>query len=475
MNMKKALAGLSAGLVAVSAMATTAFAEETNINLFAWDYQTNTYTTSVNVYGDYGYLNNGDRLEFAIVYSDAKTGFDDPNNNIGANPADTVADEFTYNDSHAEISAVKVNGYTAYPYAVQYHEVNDEGEYVYKLSGNKYVPSIKTVKAVPYGNPFTNDQVRVVYYVVNVGAFGSNALENWSGYVENAWDAVTIPAGRYEKLDLTIACKEGDVYNKNELTVNQYWGDATRVYFRTDRIANTGYAKPGDFIENGANLANIWGNENASNWVLNLVKETSARTNIAWDSLTSYDMTVANTNALKAAKTAKLVLTLNADVKDALAKVKVTSVWNNANDYQDGDVNWNIASETTAYAVGAIGNTLTIELPVEAVYSAAYDKVVEALKFEVIDTSADFGAGTANDIKRANIVSAVITVSNDESEEIDVEEPIEPKPDDEDEITVDDDKTDTEEPADTNPGTGAAIALVPVVLAAAAAVVAKRK
>ena len=288
-------------------------------------------------------------------------------------------------------------------------------------------------------------------------------------------NGASIPAGRYDALDITVVCKEGNATdNKNELKVNQYWGDATRLYFRAVSIADNIYgSRCGELT--GVSLLNVWGNANASNWVLNLVKETSARTNIAWGSFTSYDMTVANTNAIKAAKTAKLVLTLNADVKDALAKVKVTSIWDDGYKYQAGDYNWNIASETTAYAVGAIGNTLTIELPVEAVYSAAYDKVVEALTFEVIDTSADFGAGTANDIKRANIVSAVITVSNDESEVIDVEEPIEPKPDDEDEITVDDDKTDTEEPADINPGTGAAIALVPVVLAAAAAVVAKRK
>ena len=451
MNMKKALAGLSAGLVAVSAMATTAFAEETNIDLFAWDYQTNTYKTSVNVYGDYGYLNNGDHMEFALYFSDE--------------------------DSLNEINEVKVNGYTAYPYAVLATIQGDNPDTV----GTVETSYDKLMKKADINWWGMNDaekaaflkSVKVAYYCLNVGAFGSNAYNDFTGFVEAGLNGASIPAGRYDALDITVVCKEGDVYNKNELKVNQYWGDATRLYFRAVSVAGNTYGSACGDLAN-VSLQNVWGNANASNWVLNLVKETSARTNIAWDSLTSYDMTVANTNALKAAKTAKLVLTLNADVKDALAKVKVTSVWNNANDYQDGDVNWNIASETTAYAVGAIGNTLTIELPVEAVYSAAYDKVVEALKFEVIDTSADFGNGTSNDLKSASIVSAVITVSNDESEEIDVEEPIEPKPDDEDEITVDE-GTDTEEPADTNPGTGAAIALVPVVLAAAAAVVAKRK
>lgn len=452
MNMKKALAGLSAGLVAVSAMATTAFAEETNINLFAWDYQTNTYKTSVNVYGDYGYLNNGDHMEFALYFSDE--------------------------DSLNEINEVKVNGYTAYPYAVLATVQGDNPET--DETETSYDKLMKKADINWWG---VNDaekaaflkSVKVAYYCLNVGAFGSNAYNDFTGFVEAGLNGASIPAGRYDALDITVVCKEGDATNnENELKVNQYWGDATRLYFRAVKIGSNQYGSACGDLTN-VSLQNIWGNANASNWVLNLVKETSARTNIAWGSLTSYDMTVANTNALKAAKTAKLVLTLNADVKDALAKVKVTSVWNNANDYQDGDVNWNIASETTAYAVGAIGNTLTIELPVEAVYSAAYDKVVEALKFEVIDTSADFGNGTSNDLKSANIVSAVITVSNDESEVIDVEEPIEEKPDGEEEITVDDDKTDTEEPADTNPGTGAVIALVPVVLAAAAAVVAKRK
>ncbi len=453
MNMKKALAGLSAGLVAVSAMATTAFAEETNINLFAWDYQTNTYKTSVNVYGDYGYLNNGDHMEFALYFSDE--------------------------DSLNEINEVKVNGYTAYPYAVLATVQGDNPDTV-GVTETSYDKLMKKADINWWG---MNDaekaaflsSVKVAYYCLNVGAFGSNAYNDFTGFVDAGLNGASIPAGRYDALDITVVCKEGNATdNKNELKVNQYWGDATRLYFRAVSIAGNTYGSGcGDLT--GVSILNVWGNANASNWVLNLVKETSARTNIAWGSFTSYDMTVANTNAIKAAKTAKLVLTLNADVKDALAKVKVTSIWDDGYKYQDGDYNWNIASETTAYAVGAIGNTLTIELPVEAVYSAAYDKVVEALTFEVIDTSADFGAGTANDIKRANIVSAVITVSNDESEVIDVEEPIEPKPDDEDEITVDDDKTDTEEPADKNPGTGAAIALVPVVLAAAAAVVAKRK
>lgn len=453
MNMKKALAGLSAGLVAVSAMATTAFAEETNINLFAWDYQTNTYKTSVNVYGDYGYLNNGDHMEFALYFSDE--------------------------DSLNEINEVKVNGYTAYPYAVLATVQGDNPD----TAGVTETSYDKLMKKADINWWGMNDaekaaflrSVKVAYYCLNVGAFGSNAYNDFTGFVEAGLNGASIPAGRYDALDITVVCKEGNATNnENELKVNQYWGDATRLYFRAVSIAGNTYGSACGDLTN-VSLQNIWGNSNASNWVLNLVKETSARTNIAWGSLTSYDMTVANTNALKAAKTAKLVLTLNADVKDALAKVKVTSVWNNANDYQDGDVNWNIASETTAYAVGAIGNTLTIELPVEAVYSAAYDKVVEALKFEVIDTSADFGNGTSNDLKSANIVSAVITVSNDESEVIDVEEPVEEKPDDEEEITVDEGNTDTEEPADTNPGTGAAIALVPVVLAAAAAVVAKRK
>ena len=451
MNMKKALAGLSAGLVAVSAMATTAFAEETNIDLFAWDYQTNTYKTSVNVYGDYGYLNNGDHMEFALYFSDE--------------------------DSLNEINEVKVNGYTAYPFAVLETVTktgDDPSTTEEEGPDHKYtVDELKTCTTNGYAMNVNKANVKVAYYCINVGAFGSNAKNDWSGYVTAGLDGASIPAGRYDALDITVVCKEGDVYDKNELKVNQYWGDATRLYFRAVNIAGNPYGSDCGDVEN-ASLANVWGDANASNWVLNLVKETSARTNIAWNIPTSYDMTVANTNALKAAKTAKLVLTLNADVKDALAKVKVTSVWDAGDGYQDGDVNWNIASETTAYAVGAIGNTLTIELPVEAVYSAAYDKVVEALKFEVIDTSADFGNGTSNDLKSASIVSAVITVSNDESEEIDVEEPIEPKPDDEDEITVDE-GTDTEEPADTNPGTGAAIALVPVVLAAAAAVVAKRK
>ena len=452
MNMKKALAGLSAGLVAVSAMATTAFAEETNINLFAWDYQTNTYKTSVNVYGDYGYLNNGDHMEFALYFSDE--------------------------DSLNEINEVKVNGYTAYPYAVLATVQGDNPDT--PETETSYDKLMKKADINWWG---MNDaqraaflrSVKVAYYCLNVGAFGSNAYNDWSGFVDAGLNGASIPAGRYDALDITVVCKEGNATdNENELKVNQYWGDATRLYFRAVSIAGNTYgSRCGELT--GVSLLNVWGNANASNWVLNLVKETSARTNIAWGSFTSYDMTVANTNAIKAAKTAKLVLTLNADVKDALAKVKVTSIWDDGYKYQDGDYNWNIASETTAYAVGAIGNTLTIELPVEAVYSAAYDKVVEALTFEVIDTSADFGAGTANDIKRANIVSAVITVSNDESEVIDVEEPIEEKPDGEEEITVDDDKTDTEEPADKNPGTGAAIALVPVVLAAAAAVVAKRK
>ena len=62
----------------------------------------------------------------------------------------------------------------------------------------------------------------------------------------------------------------------------------------------------------------------------------------------------------------------------------------------------------------------------------------------------------------------------DNGEEIEVEEPVEEKPDEEEEVTVEDESTTTEEPAEENPQTGAAIALLPAIAAAAAAVLRRR-
>lgn len=237
MNMKKALAGLSAGLVAVSAMATTAFAEKTNINLFAWDYQTNTYKTSVNVYGDYGYLNNGDHMEFALYFSDE--------------------------DSLNEINEVKVNGYTAYPYAVLATVQGDNPD----TDGTIETSYDKLMKKADINWWGMNDQqkaaflrsVKVAYYCLNVGAFGSNAYNDFTGFVDAGLNGASIPAGRYDALDITVVCKEGNAANnENELKVNQYWGDATRLYFRAVSIAGNTYGSGcGDLT--GVSLQNIWG------------------------------------------------------------------------------------------------------------------------------------------------------------------------------------------------------------------------
>ena len=62
----------------------------------------------------------------------------------------------------------------------------------------------------------------------------------------------------------------------------------------------------------------------------------------------------------------------------------------------------------------------------------------------------------------------------DNGEEIEVEEPVEEKPDEEEEVTVEDESTTTEEPAEENPQTGAAIALLPAIAAAAVAVLRRR-
>ena len=62
----------------------------------------------------------------------------------------------------------------------------------------------------------------------------------------------------------------------------------------------------------------------------------------------------------------------------------------------------------------------------------------------------------------------------DNGEEIEVEEPVEEKPDEEEEVTVEDESTTTEEPAEENPQTGAAIALLPAIAAAAVAVLRRK-
>ncbi len=75
---------------------------------------------------------------------------------------------------------------------------------------------------------------------------------------------------------------------------------------------------------------------------------------------------------------------------------------------------------------------------------------------------------------RATAVTLVVTIPSDEADDLVVDEPIEPTDTDEEDDTLDVAETD-ETPAETNPTTGIVLALVPMAVAAAAAVASKRR
>ncbi len=76
-------------------------------------------------------------------------------------------------------------------------------------------------------------------------------------------------------------------------------------------------------------------------------------------------------------------------------------------------------------------------------------------------------SGSFENVREDLIIKAVFA-----SEEVEVEEPTEEKPDKEEEVTVDDNK---DKDDDKNPSTGAAVMLAPIVMAVSAAVITRRK
>lgn len=466
MNMKKVLAAVLAVMMAVSAMAITAFAADTTIEMGVRAESTKgtgTLTWTIPVSNQYGYLTEGNKITLTL-----------PKNPF-LNNWWTGASNITWT----------VNGY--------------------KLGGADMLKEF-----APNAFPADTD---VWTAVVNVGVVGHDYIEAL-GYTTIPQDGLVLGTETLTiavSLDFTQNMWALGNFSDGLKAATSFTVETASGY--TQVVPYAAWGEPVRTHSDALNLGNIA-------FVDSLYNNAATDTNNA-DVKFEWDHTLANKAAILGAESAKVVVTLAKPVSG----VATYTLWaKNDEAYVDTTVNDWLDFEATRKAVATVnvnGTTseLVFDVPLEVLYDATYGTwntafaiteditniynvmlvengvVTKYVDPALVSNITKNGAGTLGELSwttrydgkliatymgtevnyaadaLATSVALVLTSADEVIEE--VVDPVEPSTEEEEDDTV----VTPEEPEeeDTNPETGLALALVPMMVAAVAVVASKRR
>lgn len=479
MNMKKVLAVVLAVIMAVSAMAITVFAEDVKIPLhrsLSVARQDVTITLTIPVYGTYGYFTEGDYFVLDLP------------------TAAELGGAFTN-------YKVKVNGFES--------KANADGVHV-----------------VYFGHvarDYINDTYPTVIPVDTTINGTSNITVVLTGNVPNAWEAPSADSVKNGAYSVQFYdAVDGEVVGS--YSTAKFWNPTASVvdtsYNNTLEFVNTVTYR--DVVTGGGS---IWGGGDGD--------FSSLKNAQVW----TWDHTIGNKNAIYGADTVQLVVELTKPLNGRATYVLWAN--KEAKDIYETQGNWwNYSANRIQVATTMIDgkvDKLVFDVPVAALYDYNYgvwnnqlaiteeitlrDMVLgqDPTKNNYLVDVADgyyntgvFGDGSFGDLtwaqygggakykgseiiyalggeayaqnnimpwearygagaKEIYLLASTAEVENDVI--VEVEDPVESTTEEEEDVTVE-----VEEPAeDTNPGTGLALAVVPMLVAAAAVVASKRR
>lgn len=470
MNMKKVLAAVLAVMMAVSAMAITAFAEETTIALHTNDNTVTTKATltlTIPVYALYGYMTPDYALKVVLPEKIAQWGAFSNGSNIDW--------------------AIVVNGVT-YDLKDTTEGTQADAQYIYfGFLTHDYVDDNvwTTIPQSTLVNDITSMQLVAT---------------------------VEIPAGQY----CSWTINAGNLLTNDVTSYIQVVNAADK----TDVVGSVSYMK--DWNPTVAELGTTT-NVATYNWVSDLYNNSVVTDTDEATYVFEWDHTLANKAAILGAESAKVVVSLN---KAVTGNITYTLWAKNAEAY-NGSTNVNdwlhyADSRVAVDTVNVYGTTteLVFEVPLDVLYDATYGTWNTAFAiseditniYNVLYVDADGVVTDKVDISKVNnitnytlgdltwdnpyggatstaylngeelrygaeaaalSVSLVLTTADDAVVE-EVEDPVEPATEEEEEDTVPADPV--EEPEeDNNPKTGLALAVVPMMVAAVAVVASKRR
>lgn len=479
MNMKKVLAVVMAVMLAISAMAISVFAAEYEITLSAAGSKGNgaAYSTvefTIPVWAQYGYAVAGDTIKLSLPSTYTKK-VDNVDYTVDASYV-VVANGVSYalglnaDGVYEIVFGTLAHGYNA-------NDLNTVIPQSTVVGDNAALTVIGTWSIAKDGNG--NEKIRIA--ASDFKYFTHPEQNNWNDPAFNHkpnWrnDPVGSESWVFDHYDYTYEVKA--ISNDNPNSVSYCW-DWNPV--------------------NGQDIAAA-----DTNWNAGL-------TNLKWDA------TLINKAQVIGAETAKIVLKLDRAIVGNYY-FGLNAVYTNGLAYDLSSNYLNVGNETKAYAayveIEEPTDTITFEVPKAVLYSTNYGVFNEYVTIECIDffhtavmdaikaqvkagilngTLGDYswtawGTGDNNpaikfcgqDVNNywnqwsnANPQSVTLVLGYTDVEtpadDIVVEDPVESTEEESEDITV-------EEPVEeTNPGTGLALAVVPMVLAAAAVVASKRR
>lgn len=500
MNMKKVLAVVLAVIMAVSAMAITVFAEDVKIPLYkigdiSVAKNNVTITFTIPVYGTYGYFTEGDYFELDIPsateiagdfkdYKVTVNGFESlPTDGIHTVFFGHVARDVIFHvedikdENGNKIGEEKVVDFpTVIPVDTT---LNGTSSIEVVITGN-----IDATWKLPQAWAFENEQYKVQFYDVDNG----EVIDSYS--IAKFWKPTisTSDASYVNSMEFVNTATYRDVVTAG----GSIWGGS-----EADR-AGLGGAKAWNWDHTLSNKDAILKADTVK-LVVELTKPINGRaTYVLWAQKESNSIYETNANwwYYDSARKQVAVVTVDGQVNELVFDVPVSAlydynygVWNNALAIteeitlrdsvlgQDPEKNNYLVDVADGYysngifTDGSLGDLSWAQYGGGAKYKG--NNIIYALGGEayakngIPSWDARYGAGAKD------IYLLASTTEEDNVVVEEVEDPVEPSTEEEETVEVEDPAEVEEE--DTNPGTGLALAVVPMLVAAVAVVASKRR
>ncbi|MCD7784390.1 MAG: hypothetical protein LUH18_02225 [Oscillospiraceae bacterium] len=478
MKMRKLLAVVMAVVLAISAMAISAFADETYTipmyNYTSTTTSTSTYTITVPLYGLYGYLVAGDTITLDL-------------------PTTLVSDDDGDGAPDYDLPV-------SYTLTIGGVEVDLQGTADYDTVNGTDV-------SAAYG---TYEQVVTVGYAAQ-----DYCLVSWANFESFAMVPQSTAVAASTTMTITATVDWSSV--GYDVTAESWeamatWWPVWDMYYGQQVIATIDSATQGvsEIYGYSLSVSKSTGSSSSTNNVVIIADTTADSANLTETStantLLYWDHTLTNrVILLNAASTEGATATLEVKLADSIygyavytltttAEAATTSdIYSSGNTsgtvlwYSDGVSDLYNAVADTFTLAGETVDTLTFDVPVSALYNSTYGLYNGTMFIEQLLTATSasssllatkYYTNSSTYALEATEVNLIVTIPSDEGT-VETEAPIEETDtetetdgDDADDVNVGDDAS---ESAETNPTTGIVLALVPMAVAAAAAVASKRR
>lgn len=482
MNMKKVLAVVLAVIMAVSAMAITVFADETKIPLYKVESLNNgkfdiTVTYTIPVYGTYGYFTEGDY--FVLDLKENANAFNPGWGNLrideitvngfktvaGANGTHTIVFGHVARDviTHTEDGNVIVDYPTVIPVDTTINGTSTITVVMNLISESQWNhPNVDSLKASGANVQFYDAVDGLV-----TGSYSNVTFWNPTvSFVDNSYNSTMEFVTDRDYITM-ISADATTIGSVNEMAWDHTLGNKDAILKADTVQLVVELTKPivgrATYILWAANENKDVYETNPNWWYLNTNKKQVAVVvvdgkcdklvfDVPVSALYDYNYGVWND---------RLVITEEITLRDTVLEQDPTNA-----DYLT-DVDQDLYGKGV-FADGSLGDLSWSQYGGGAKYKGnviTYALGGEAYEQNNVPTwDARYGAAATD-------IYLLATTANDDVVVEEVEDPVEPSTEEEEDVTVD-----VEEPAeDTNPGTGLALAVVPMLVAAVAVVASKRR